>query len=362
MHLASYTISDTIALPPKSDYGIGMIGCGGIVNYAHLPAYKANGLNVVACYDANLQAAEKTAADHGIPRVATSLADLLADECVQIVDIAVPPWNQRAIAEQVAAAGKHMLCQKPLAFTYADAGASVKAARAAGVKLAVNQQMRWDAGIQVSRQLISQGAIGQPTDARIQVSVLTPWDMWPWIRENERIEIMFHSVHYIDSMRSLFGEPARVSSFHSKHPGQLARGETKTISVWEYDNGLQVLIDANHQNWSDDFHAIFRFLGTSGIIKGTLGLMYDYPRGRADTLDYQPNTEPRQWHSASLNTMWIPNAFIGPMASLMEAIQNDTEPPTSGADNLKTLQIVGAAYRSAAEHRAVEPAEIATEG
>jgi predicted dehydrogenase len=48
--------------------------------------------------------------------------------------------------------------------------------------------------------------------------------------------------------------------------------------------------------------------------------------------------------------MWIPDAFIGPMAGLMSAIQNDSEPPTSGTDNLKTLQLVAAAYRSAAEH------------
>jgi predicted dehydrogenase len=60
--------------------------------------------------------------------------------------------------------------------------------------------------------------------------------------------------------------------------------------------------------------------------------------------------------------MWIPDAFIGPIASLMEAIQTGGEPLTSGADNLKTLQVVHAAYRSAAEHRAVAPDEIGAEG
>jgi len=359
--LDSYAISDRIALPPKADYGIGMIGCGGIVNYAHLPAYKAHGLNVVACYDPSHAAAEKTAHAHGIAHVAASLAELLADEQVQIVDIAVPPWHQPAIAAQAINAGKHLLCQKPLANSYAAAAQIVTLADAAGVKLAVNQQMRWDAGIHVARQLIEQGALGQPTDARIQVNVQTPWDLWPWIRENARIEIMFHSIHYLDSLRYLFGEPARVSSFHTTYPGQLAVGETKTITVLEYASGLQVLVDANHANWSDDVSAIFRFLGTSGLIKGTLGLMYDYPRGRADTLEYQANAEPRIWHAASLNTMWIPDAFIGPIAGLMTAIQTGGEPPTSGAVNLKTLQIVYAAYRSAAEHRAVEPAEIVSE-
>src|SRR4051812_23154548 len=117
MKLDRYEISDQIALPPKADYGIGIIGCSGIVNYAHLPAYKAHHLNVVACYDPSHAAAEKTAREHGIAHVAASLAELLADEQVQIVDIAVPPWHQPAIAAQAIAAGKHLLCQKPLANT-----------------------------------------------------------------------------------------------------------------------------------------------------------------------------------------------------------------------------------------------------
>jgi len=362
MKLGTYEIDDQFHLPARSNYGIGLVGCGGIVNYAHLPAYKAHRLNVVACYDRNPEAAEQTAREHGIPTVAVSLEQLLADDRIQIVDIAVPPWHQLGVVEQVAAAGKHMLCQKPLSNTYREAARIVELARAAGVKLAVNQQMRWDAGIRVSRQLIDQGALGQPTDARIQVNVLTPWDMWPWLAQTPQLEVMFHSIHYLDSLRHLFGDPARVASFHTRYPGQGAIGETKTITMLEYASGLQVLVDVNHQNWSDDFYATFRFLGTEGIIKGTLGLMYDYPKGRPDTLEYQARVEPpREWLTPTLSTMWIPDAFIGPMASLMEAIQTGGEPLTSGADNLKTLQVVHAAYRSAAEHRAVEPAEIAAD-
>ena len=102
-------------LPTKADYGIGIVGCGGIVNYAHLPAYAAHGLRVLACYDVHAETARKTAADHGIPTVYDSLDALLADERIEIVDIAVPAAHQRPIAERALAAGKHLLCQKPLA-------------------------------------------------------------------------------------------------------------------------------------------------------------------------------------------------------------------------------------------------------
>jgi predicted dehydrogenase len=137
--LTGFEYDDAIPLPPKSDYGIGIIGCGGIVNYAHLPAYRANGLRVRACYDQNREAAEKTAREHGIPRVADSIDELLAGPAIEIVDIAITPEVQADVALQAIAAGKHLLCQKPLSTDYAQAVTVVDAARVAGVKLAVNQ-------------------------------------------------------------------------------------------------------------------------------------------------------------------------------------------------------------------------------
>ena len=362
MNLAGYTVSDAIPLPPQTDYGIGIIGCGGIVNYAHLPAYKAAGFSVLACSDRNPDTAARTGRDHGIPRVAATVDDLLADPDIAIVDIAVTPWDQAEIAKRAIAAGKHLLCQKPLADRYRDAVRVVELAAGAGLKLAVNQQMRWDAGIRVSKQLIEQGAVGIPADCRIEVSIRTPWHMWPWMAESARLEIMYHSIHDQDAIRYLCGDPERVTSFHDRWPGQPETGETRTLTVFHYPDDRRVSIDVNHHNWSDDAYARFRFLGTQGIITGTLGLLYDYPTGRVDTLDYQPNREPREWFPAALSTRWIPDAFVGPMASLMEAIQTDGEPLTSGTDNLGTLRTVFAAYRSAAEGRTVTLNEVAEEG
>jgi predicted dehydrogenase len=358
MQVAGYTVNDRPTLPPKRDYGIGIVGCGGIVNYAHLPAYRAHGLNLRACYDANRETAERTAADHEIPAVAADIDALLADETIQILDIAVPPWAQPELALRAIAAGKHLLCQKPLSLDYAAAANLVAAADRAGVKLAVNQQMRWDAGIRVSRQLIEQGALGDPADARIEVSIATPWQMWPWIAESDRLEVMYHSIHYLDSLRYLLGDPIRVTAAHGRWPGQPEHGETRTTTILDFGSDRQAIVDVNHHNWSDDSYAVFRFLGTEGIVKGTLGLLYDYPTGRVDTLAYQARGEPGTWHDVPLSTRWIPDAFIGPMGSLMEAIQTGGEPLTSGADNLDTLRLVFAAYQSAAEGRAVDVADI----
>ena len=344
-------------LPKKMDYGIGSVGCGGIVQYAHMPAYQKAGFKLVGAYDLNKETARKVADDNNIPKVYDSLDDLLADPAVDIVDIAVPAWEQLAIVEEVAQAGKHMLCQKPLAEDFSEAVKIVDLAKQAGVKQASNQQMRWDAGIAASKLLIEQGAIGTPTDAQIHISVETPWHMWEWLAAKETLEVMYHSIHYIDAMRFLFGNPTWVTSRHARYANQApVIGESKTVTVMDYDNGLQVLISDNHYNLHGEPEATFKFIGTEGALVGTIGLMYDYPDGRPDTLEYQKKGEESQ--AIELDEKWIPDAFVGPMAGLMIAIENDSTPATDTADNLNTLRVVFGAYRSSAENRSVRLNEI----
>jgi predicted dehydrogenase len=348
-------------LGTKTDYGIGFIGTGGIVQYAHIPAYRKAKFNIVACYDLNPDVARKVAAEFGIPKGYATIDELLKDPAVHIVDMAVPPWDQLKVVTQVAAAGKHMLCQKPLSDTFSEAVKIVEIAKKAGVKQAINQQMRWDAGIRASKNLIEQGAIGQPTDVQVHVSVTTPWHMWPWLAAVPRLEVMFHSIHYLDTLRYLFGEPEWVTSRHTRYPNQgVVKGETKTITVLDYVSGLQSLVSVNHYNEYAEPHATFRFIGTEGAIDGTIGLMYNYPKGRPDTLEITSKKLGKGIKvTPKLDEMWIPDAFVGPMASLMEAIETNSQPKdNSTEDNLNTLRIINAAYISAAENRSVRPSEI----
>lgn len=346
-------------LPRTRQNGIAIIGAGGIVNYAHLPAYRKAGFPVIGITDLDPEKARATARTHQIPHVFDSVADLLRHPEVSVVDIAVYPDRQPELVRQAAAAGKHMLCQKPLATNFQEAAGIVACARDAGVQLAVNQQMRWDAGMRYASLLMQQGWIGQPVSASIQVHVLTPWHMWPWIYSGQHVDIMFHSIHYIDTLRFLLGQPDFVFTSGTHMPADTTQAETKTVTVWEYASGLQVLIDVNHHTWQDDFYATYRIEGTDGVIKGTIGLLYDYPHGRPDTLECMSrHHHGGAWMSIPLEDLWIPDAFIGPMASLLCALEDGSQPETSGDDNLKTLQIVFAQYQSMAERRAVRPAEI----
>jgi predicted dehydrogenase len=339
------------------DLRIGIIGCGGIVRGAHLPAYRAAGLDVTAVFDVDGEKAQAVAADFSIPAVAASAEELVARPDVDIVDIAVLPWVQPHIVPVVAAAGKHMLCQKPLAMDYATGVAEVETAEAAGVLLAVNHQMRWDAGIAASRDLVAQGALGTVTEAQIQVSVSTPLHLWAWIAESPHLDIKIHSTHYLDALRSILGDPVWVTSVHGRYPEQApVQGETVTKTVLEYPDGHQALVATNHYNQHGEPYAEFRFLGTEGMLAGTIGLMYDYPNGRPDTLSLY--RDGRELQAFKFDTRWLPDAFLGPMSDLMDAIATGRTPVTAGRQMLPTLAIGEAAYRSAEERRSVRLSEI----
>jgi predicted dehydrogenase len=348
-----------VRVPEAARRGIGIVGAGAIVNAGHLPAYRSAGFNVVAIADTKLDVARSTARAWDIPSAYGSVDELLDDPKVEIVDIAVTPQAQFEVAAAVFEAGRHALCQKPLAEELESAIELVALAERAGRRIAVNQQMRWESVIRCTKLLLDAGWYGEPTGAFFDVNIMTDWRMWPWMAERERLEYLFHSVHYFDSIRHLFGEPVNVLASTARAPGQYAKGESRTFTVVEYSDTLKVVVVVDHNNWSPQPRAIVHCDGTDGKSEGTLGVLYDYPVGRPDTFRYFSRTRhPEHVFDRRFTERWIPDAFVGPMGELQLAIEEDREPLTSGRDNLRTLRVLMCAYRSAAEGRRVQIEEI----
>ena len=210
-------------LPKWRRRGIGIVGAGEIVRTAHLPAYQGAGFNVCAIMDQDLEAARLAAAEFTIPYVFERVEDLVACGEVEVVDIAVPPTAQVEIASVVISAGKHLLCQKPLADNYEDAVRLVAHAARKSVRLAVNQQLRWDPVVSITKQLIERGGYGELTDALFDIDLKTSWS--PWLKDSPRLDYLFHTIHYLDAIRYLFGEPRSVSASMSRHPEQAWGGK-----------------------------------------------------------------------------------------------------------------------------------------
>ncbi|MEU1942008.1 Gfo/Idh/MocA family protein [Streptomyces sp. NPDC059474] len=335
------------AIAPEHRLPVAIVGAGAIVDVAHLPAYRTAGLEVRGLFDLDEERAKDVAGRHGLPNAYASLDELLDDSAVRVVDIAVAPQAQPDIALRALHAGKHLVCQKPFVPDEETGRKIIEVADRLGLKIVVNQQMRYDEGIAAARAMVRAGWIGEPTTLSFTVNIATDWTPWPWLVRSDRLEIMYHSIHYLDAIRSMFGDPVQVFCTGSRTPGQVATGETRTISTLVFPGDVRALVHATHENRTGDSEATFRIDGSGGSIKGTIGLLYDYPHGRPDTLEVNSLTLPTDgWLPYPVTRRWIPDAFAGPIGSLLRAVADGSEPYPSARDNLGTIRLVDRLYAS----------------
>ncbi len=344
-----------LAVPDEHRRGIALVGAGAIVDSAHLPAYAGAGLDVVGIYDVDQERARDVASRHGISRVYASLDEVLTDGSAEVLDVAVVAHAQPDIVRAGVLAGKHMLCQKPFAPDLATARELAGLGDDAGLCVAVNQQMRFEEGIAVARAIAEAGWIGEPTAMTFHVDICTDWTAWPWLVESERLEVSYHSIHYLDSVRSILGDPRSVFCVGGRRPGQLPRGETRTTTTLAYAGGVSAGLHVNHENVAGDSRAEFRLDGAEGSVRGTIGLLYDYPNGRPDTVELFSRVVPTDgWLAYPVTRRWIPDAFVGPMSELLRWIATGERAATASDDNLRTLELVDALYESMATGRSQE--------
>jgi predicted dehydrogenase len=349
-------ISEACALviPAHHHKKVGVIGAGGIVQGAHLPAYQKAGLPVRAITDIDQTKAQALADEFGIPHVYPSVEALLADPEIEVVDIAVPASEQPALVLAALDAGKHVLAQKPLATTVEAALELAERAENSGLLVGVNQQLRCDEGMAAAYEMVQRGWLGELSGFSITVNLDTPWHLWDWAQSMERLEVMIHSIHYHDVVRWFLGNPTRVFALAGRTAGQAPIGETRTVSSYLYDSGVVAVVHANHVNKGEDNLAEFRIDGSEGSIRGTLGLLYDYPVGRCDTVELKSSVVPTDgWVPYPVTQRWIPDAFIGTMGSLLAEIAGEGTRRSPISDNVDTVKLVHALYESIESGEAV---------
>ncbi|HEY5231759.1 MAG TPA: Gfo/Idh/MocA family oxidoreductase [Galbitalea sp.] len=335
---------------PRSPLPIVILGAGGIVRDAHLPAYRKAGFSVAALCDVNEDRARSLAADYSIPGVFGSIPDAVAAAPSDAVfDIALVP-DQFPDALEALPDGAAVLIQKPLGNSLAQAAQLVEICHRKRLIAAVNTQLRFAPQVAGARALIASGAIGELFDLEIRISVNTPWEMFPFVFGMERLEFTMHSVHYMDLVRSFLGNPSSVSALTVGHPlKELA--STRSVIVLRYrERPIRVVITTNHDHdYGSRFEESFvKWEGTKGAVRAQLGLLLDYPIGGADALDYVLRDEPEAgWRPIPFEGSWFPDAFIGSMSALQRfVIGSVDELPTSVDDVFDTMAVVEAAYES----------------
>jgi predicted dehydrogenase len=353
-------------LPENRTMRIGCIGSGFIMADCHLVAYRNNGFNPVGITGRTKGNVEKVAQRHNIAKVYDTYEQLLADPQIEIIDIAVPPQVQIDVIREAVRHADHIkgiLAQKPMGVNYSQAKEIVALCTEAGIKLGVNQNMRYDQSIRACKSVLDQGLLGTPVLGTIDMRAIPHW--MPWQEELGWVTLRTMSIHHLDAFRYLFGDPERVFASVSKDPRTLNKFDHEdgiALYILEYANGFRgavwddVWTGPAREGAEQDIYLRWRVEGTEGIAKGSIGWPF-YPEPTPSTLDYT-TTKEKAWIRPRWSEVWFPDAFAGPMAQLMCAIEEDNEPEVSGKDNLKTMALVDACYLSVKEHRAVAIEEI----
>ena len=339
---------------PRHPKPIILIGAGGIVNDAHLPAYKLAGFWVAGIYDLDRERALRTAERFDIPLVYLSPRDMLDRSPRSVIfDVAVPGSQILPVLRQLPD-GAHVLFQKPMGDDLAMAREILDHARVHRLTAGVNFQLRYAPFVNAARQLISQGSIGDLVDIDININVYTPWHLWKFLYSLPRVEILYHSIHYIDLVRTFLGNPESVYTKTVQHPGMPELASVRTSIIMDYGPMIRANILTNH---SHDFglqqqHSYIKLEGTRGAIKIRLGVLMNYPEGVADSFEYcvVEKDKPRVWKTLEIAGSWFPHAFIGSMSQLMLAAEGSIErPDNSVEDAIHTMACVEAAYESSAQ-------------
>lgn len=341
--LVAHQKKPTVPRPLK----IGIVGAGNITRM-HLRGYAWAGLEVAAITDLNPEAARSRAEEFGIPSVAPSLDVLLEDPAVELVDVTFPGNARLEAVRKIAAAGKPILVQKPLADDLEVACEMVRVCEEAGIPLAVNMNARFNPNYRTVMNIAQAGLLGELYHAVHYLK--SNHDGMPhhakWLTEPDRYQVLQYGVHHVDQVCSWFGRrPRRVTAVNVRKPGQQFRGEMLATVAFDFgETAGATLLELNALPQCRPFETDFELTGISGSLVGSIMgelQLYHEALPEGEPLVLKPEGS------------WFPNAFGEVMARYQIALGEGGEPDATGRDHLAILEAIEAAYQSMEQGRSI---------
>lgn len=329
-----------------------VIGCGFFAQN-HLRAWRhVRGAQVVAVCDRDEARARAAAATFGVAAVYTDAATLLARERPDFVDIVTTPPSHRELVELAAAHRTAVICQKPAAPTLEDAGAMVAACERADVPYMVHENFRWQPAIRRARELVTTGAIGEPYFGRI--TFRSRHDVYrdqPYLATDRRFIIADLGVHLLDLARFFFGETDSLLCAARRVNSRIAGEDTATILL--RSPSFACVIDmsyASHQECDLFPQTLVTIEGSDATV--VVDANYEVAliqTGRRERVAILPENRPLPGEPP------LRESVLAIQQHWVDCLREGRTPETSGRDNLKTLDLVLGAYRSAETGEAYRP-------
>jgi predicted dehydrogenase len=323
--------------PSGTGLRVGLVGAG-FIGGTHLAAWRSEGIDVVV-FDVDPARSSLLADAFGVSVAPTLEALLVATD---VVDICTPTHLHASVAIAATRAGRHVICEKPLARTLADGEAMLAAARQAGVRLLVGQVVRFYPEFAAARQAVVAGAIGDPAVLRLTRANSRPQqaaDHWFFNHARSGGIILDLMIHDLDFARWVAGEVVSVAcrSAAFEHPGA---GVDHAVAILTHASGAISHVSASWAYAPQTSRTAFEIAGSRGLIEQDSDRTAGVERSLQDV-------------GASGRATSLADGALGgdpfrlELAEFARAIEANVEPRTDGADALETLRLALAADQSA---------------
>ncbi len=330
---------------------IGVIGAGAIAEHAHLAGYNLipDLCEITAICDINKERAEEMAKKFNIPEVYTDYKEMLAKADIDAVSICTPNALHAPMTIDACNAGKHVLCEKPMAVTVEECEEMIKAAEANNVQLMVGFTHRFYNYNQKAKELLDSGVIGKPFMARVRFAHEGPYISWPaksdWFFNKEMAgggALLDMGVHALDILRFMIGEIKDISA-NVKTLVRDIEVEDNAVCAVTFENGAMGYLEVGSSSKA----------GRLGIeIYGDDGSMViDYETPIRVFIDKKKDIGGPGWVDL---TEYKGGGWDTEMKAFVEALIEGKPVPVDGHDGLVGVKLATAAYKSNAEGVRVE--------
>ncbi|MEH6992468.1 Gfo/Idh/MocA family oxidoreductase [Neobacillus drentensis] len=333
---------------------VAVIGCGSIAKYRHLPEYKLNkNVEIVAVCDIVAERAEKMAEEYGA-QAFTDYKEVLKLEDIGAISVCLPNYLHAPVSIDALNAGKHVICEKPMATSKEEAEAMIEAAKRNDKKLMIAHNQRFVASHQKAKEIIDSGKLGKIYSFKTTFGHPGPegWSVdgagsWFFNKEKAFIGAMGDlGVHKADLMRYLLGEFTEVGAFIETNAKKNTDVDDNAVCILRTESGIIGTLAASwaYMSGGDNSTIIYGEKGTLRLEDNPeYSLIEEYRDGSSvyHKLDkIQTNEEGGQ------STSHVINHFV-------ESIVENKEPLINGEEGMKSLQIILAALDSQETKRIV---------
>ncbi len=330
-----------------------LIGCG-FVSRHHIEAWsRVADARLVALCDKNAERLAKAAERVAAIRTYTDAAELFANEPeLDFVEICAQPESHRELVGLAACRGLDILCQKPAAIVREDLCEMIDACDKAGVRLMIHENWRYRPWYRALRSEIESGAIGRPIRLRIahrDMRALRPdgFSEQPYLATMQRLILMDMGCHLVDTARYLLGEIETVSATIGRFGEHNAGEDVATLAV-SFVGGAAGLLDLSWCSAPDCARPEWALNET--VVEGSAGTLRLLSDGSLELVHPTGRRERRPVALPPDDEVYV-DGYAATQRHFIEGLLTGTEHETSAHDNLKTMDVIWTAYRSAQEGR-----------